>query len=383
MYIDNFGLTETKIIIERIITLIFLAAIVKLLYDYFANKNYQNILFILAVVFRIFGGYAFVRYTDVNDVYNFLGHIYIIAAYFIFFKITFIHNVRQPYMQLEMADKKLKEHAMNLDRLVNERTNELKVLNHKLLEDLEYARDIQRAMLPDVLPENENVSFYSEYFPLERVGGDFYNVFRLDDDNIGMYIGDVSGHGVSAAMLTVFINQCIATVKEDGTGGNSILNPSMVLKKVYEAFNRINFKEDVYLILIYAVYNEVTRQLVFSSAGHNVPPAIIGEDGEVKHIEIYGFPICKFSEYYSANYVDSTLILKPGEKLLFYTDGICEILDCEGKRNQGSKLDDLLKENCRLSAPLLGQKLTKEIFNSVEVSEMKDDLTFFIMEIKS
>lgn len=381
MYIEDKGLTFAKIYTERLISILFIFTAAKLLFDYKKTKDFQDMIFCYGVIFRMFAGYAFVRYVKIDDIYNFIGHIFLCIAYFLFFRVAFINNVQQPYLQLAKAKKVLKKHAENLDKAVNERTQELKKLNQKLLDDLEYARDIQKAMLPARLPDEREVSFYAQYFPVESVGGDFYNIFKLDENSIGMYIGDVSGHGVSAAMLTVFINQSIATIKEKAGDAFEIIKPSMVLKKVYEEFNRINFKDDVYLVMIYAIFNIKNKELTYSSAGMNVAPLIIEKFGRTKELEIHGFPICKFSEFYSANYVDSAIKLNDGDKVLFYTDGITEAEGQNDERFSEERLIEIVSLNSGNSCSIIGEHITNEVFNFIDMSKLNDDITLFIMEV--
>jgi len=107
------------------------------------------------------------------------------------------------------------------------------------------------------------------------VSGDFCNVFKIDNDNIGFYIGDVSGHGVPAAMLTIFLNQTVKTLLEMETNELNKISPAMVLENIYRSFNSTNFDENVYIVMIYAVYNRHTQVLTYSSAGLNVSPILI------------------------------------------------------------------------------------------------------------
>jgi len=88
---------------------------------------------------------------------------------------------------------------------------------------------MQLSLLPAQLPKESAVTFHAEYLPADRLSGDFYNVIKLDENNIAIYIGDVVGHGVSAAMLTIFANQNINSVKEDEEIVE-IISPGFVLK---------------------------------------------------------------------------------------------------------------------------------------------------------
>jgi sigma-B regulation protein RsbU (phosphoserine phosphatase) len=185
----------------------------------------------------------------------------------------------------------LKKYAGNLNKLVAKRTEELDHTNQKMLKDIEYARDIQKAMLPDKLPNNDQVYFEAKYYPAEKVSGDFYNIFRLDEKRIGMYISDVCGHGVRAAMLTVFLNQSIKTIKELD-GRLEVISPSKVLENLYELYNKINFEDDQYILVLYAIYNIETKELVYSSAGMNAQPLIL-KGNQISEMDIEGLPICK------------------------------------------------------------------------------------------
>src|SRR5690606_35155533 len=117
--------------------------------------------------------------------------------------------VQKPYKTLRHAELEVSEYADNLKAMVRERTSAIEEAQRKLEQDLDYAKNIQLALLPNSFPNIENMEFAARYFPCEKVGGDFYNIFRLDDKKVGILIGDVAGHGVSAAMLNVFINQKI------------------------------------------------------------------------------------------------------------------------------------------------------------------------------
>jgi hypothetical protein len=86
---------------------------------------------------------------------------------------------------------------ITLDKIVAQRTEEINLIHQKLLDDLEYARDIQLSMLPKTMPDMPGTVFEARYFPAERVSGDFYNIFKLNETKIGIYIGDVSGHGAT------------------------------------------------------------------------------------------------------------------------------------------------------------------------------------------
>lgn len=382
MYIEGAGITQIKIIIEYVIILFLCFADILYLQQYLKKKDNSNFMFAIAITTSVFSELAFVKYTSVYDIYNYLGHVYKFISYFIVFRIAFTNNIEKPYLALFEAKNKLKAYAGNLNKLVIERTNELHQTNQKLLEDLEYARDIQRAILPDNLPNNDQVFFEAKYYPAERVSGDFYNIFRLDEHRIGMYIGDVSGHGVPAAMLTVFLNQSIKPLKELEGNNFDVISPSKVLVNLYELYNKVNFKDEVYILILYAIFNVKTKELVYSSAGMNAQPILLKSNKMISELEIKGLPICKLMNIYPAVYEDKIVQLESGDRVFFYTDGLVELNDkSTGESFSEERLKKLLVEYNSKNSIELCSEIDKDIKYISKNSGLKDDVTFFIMQV--
>ena len=335
-----------------------------------------------ALTLNIFSELAFTSYYSVYDIYNYLGHVLKIIAYFLMFRVIFIHNVRKPYIELADARDELMEHAGNQDRIVEQRTRQVRIMNEKLLNDLEYARDIQKAMLPVALPKAEHVSFSARYFPAERVSGDFYNAFAIDDRYMGLYVGDVSGHGVPAAMLAIFLNQCIQNERESYEKmTNHITYPSIVLNKIYESFNNTNFNEELYIVLIYGIYDMKTGILTYASAGLNTFPLLLDGGGGLSEIPLKGFPICKSLEYCDIEFHDETIQLNRGDRILFYTDGLVEVKNEMGERISEHSLKGALANNKGLDAEEISDLIVHRLFDHMDMSMLNDDITFLVMEV--
>ncbi len=381
MYVEGKGLTDIKIYLEYFVIFLFIVSFIRSLYVYLKSKNTLLMLFMFALIICIFSEVAFTQYFSIYDFYYFFGHFLRIVAFFIIFRISFIFSVQEPYYELNRAKDEIKHYADNLDVLVENRTNELKKMNQKLMEDLEYAKGIQMAMLPSQLPDGPEVSFCAKYFPAEQVGGDYYNVFKIDEHNVAICIGDVSGHGVSAAMLTVFLNQSIKTVRETGGNKVEILKPSEVLKSIYDSFNKTNFNEEIYIVFFYAVFNLNSRELVYSSAGLNAAPVVI-KDGKITEVEMIGFPICKIDEIYKVSYVDLSIKLSEGDKILFYTDGLIDTKNSRKEPYSSGKLFNVLLSNQDKSCSDISNALEKDIFEFKGDYPLEDDITFLLMHIK-
>lgn len=378
MYKEGVGLTELKKNLEVIIIVLFFVSCINSVKRYLKSGETLELVFAFSMVISIYSESAFMQYSSVYDIYNYLGHIYKFLAFFLIFRVIFINNIRKPYIELYDAKQELKNYADNLDSIVQTRTKELRKLNDQLMEDLRYAKDIQKAVYPSRLPQSRKVAFEAEYFPAEIVSGDFYNIFVRDEENIAFFIGDVSGHGVPAAMLTVFVNQTVKTLIE---ANSIIMDPSTVLSNIYKSFNKTNFNEELYIVMVYALYNIGKRELRYSSAGHNVEPILIKESGEVEEIDIKGFPICKLGEYINDQYIDTTLTLSPKDKILFYTDGLIEAQNAERDFYSKERLIELIKSNSQKSAKELKTLISDSLFEFTGGYALKDDVTFFVMEV--
>jgi len=382
MFIEGQGLTDTKIFLEFVVMFLLLIAIFFLLYQYKKSHMTYIISLACALLFGLFSELSFTLYVDVYGIYNFIGHLLKFIMYFIIFRVIFIENIRQPYLELTTAKDALKNYADNLDRIVEQRTEQINLIHQQLLDDLECAKDIQSSMLPKKMPNTQRAAFEACYFPAERVSGDFYNVFPLGETKIGMYIGDVSGHGVSAAMLTVFLNQSFKPRKENAQGIKEILTPSVVLENIYIDYNQANFNSEVYIAMLYGIFDLSTREFTFASAGLNVPPTILSASGEITELKIRGLPICKFPASNKVEYTDSTIMLTKGDKLLFYTDGLTEAQNLEKQVYSDLRLKEQLYKHKHLNALQLANSITEHVFKFINNCKLHDDITFFIMEVK-
>lgn len=385
MYVDGQGLTNEKIFMEYMIIILMIITLVRYSISYKQNNLKQDYLCTLALLYLILSEFAFISYGSVYDAYNYIGHIYKTIAYFILFKAIYADNVIIPYREMKRTESELKEYSENLNILVKQRTKELEDMNGILMMDIEYAREMQSLLLPAYIPQDSLVSFNAGYFPAERLSGDFYNIIKLDENNIAIYIGDVSGHGVSAAMLTMFANQNIKPIKqedEENHGDIEIISPGYVLKRLYKTFNKTNFKVETYIVMLYGIYNTKNKCFTYASGGINVKPIIIKKSGEILDMNLSGFPICKFGDVFMPFYENEIIQLQSGDKILFYTDGLVEDKNLQDEFFNQQNLKDFLKSNYFLTASEIIYTLNKNIQKFIEKdNKLTDDVTFLIMDV--
>lgn len=243
--------------------------------------------------------------------------------------------------------------------------------NKKLQDDLNVAKKLQCSLLPRNLPEDK-INFSFIYKPCEALGGDFLDIFRIDDDHLGLYIADVSGHGVSASMFTIFLRTSI---------NKKLLSPAQALKELYSEFNSCNFSHDLYITVFYAILNLRDMSITFSNAGHNVCP-ILFNSGRFELLRAPGTPISNWLD--APAYIEKNTSLKSGDRIFFYTDGITELKNNENEQFGEERLLDILINDTSGPSGTLNR-----LFNSAcefacirNTSEIPDDITIALLEIK-
>ncbi len=325
---------------------------------------------IIAQVVRL----TFMRYTYL---YHFLYSFYMFIGYYYIYHALFGYNIESPVEELINEEKQIKLYAENLEVIVDRRTTEMQSNNMRLIQEIEYAKSIQQSLLPPRKVNFNKVVFISEYYPCERLSGDFFDIYRLDDDNIGMYVLDVSGHGVSAALMTMFCNNYIKSsekliMKYRG------LKPHRNLKHFYEEFNKMNFPDEMYMVMFFASYNIETNVLTYSSGGINCYPLLMRKDGTKEYLDkSQGFPICKMSDFFTPTYTSETTVLAKGDRIIFYTDGLVDNL--KNDTIEEDVLEEVMYNYRDLSLKSLNTKIKSYIH--VEDGLNEDDITYFIMEI--
>lgn len=382
MLIEGAGLTKVKILLEYIIMLIMVFTFMVVALEYKKSKQQRDHMFMMALTLLLFGEFSFTNYGSVYDAYNYIGHIYKIMGFIVFYKSIYLENLSEPYREMKKARNELQNYTDNLNQIVMERTKELEEINMSLLRDVEYAKEVQKCLMPALLPKDSDITILAKYLPAERLSGDFYNVIRLDEENIALYIGDVSGHGVSAAMLTVFAYQNIVPLIEEENKNDEIISPGFVLKTMYKRFNKTNFNPGTYIVMLYGIYNIKKKIFTYSSAGMNVSPYIVKNTGKVHEVDSKGFPICKLGEQIMPYYDDRYLEMESGDKIVFYSDGLVESKNTINRESQNYNLQDFLTKNPGLNA----HELEKSIMNNFNSKigkdgKLTDDITLLILEI--
>ncbi len=185
-----------------------------------------------------------------------------------------------------------------------------------LAEQLRLAGLVQQDFLPTKLPNCNEVRWATVFLPAEWVSGDIYDVVRIDEQHIGFYVADVVGHGMPAALLTIFLKQALV-MRETIENNYRIFSPAEVMRNLNVRMAAQKLSGYQFATCCYCLLNIKTLQLTYSRAGHPYP-ILIKPRQQPQHLEIQGSLLGIFGQ---AEYIQETIQLQPGDKLLVYSDG--------------------------------------------------------------
>jgi sigma-B regulation protein RsbU (phosphoserine phosphatase) len=254
------------------------------------------------------------------------------------------------------------------------------VLRHELTSayeiverELKVVADIQRSLLPQVLPSIPNLELAAYYRTSRWAGGDYYDFFPLPDGRWGVLIADVSGHGTPAAVVMAITHSLAHSLPGPPDPPAALLgHVNRQLSWHYTAVN------DVFVTAFYAVYDPTRRTLVHSSAGHNPPRLKRCGDGTVHSFDEVGGPPLGLS--YETVYDETTLTLRPGDIMAFYTDGITEAMDPRSNQFGVSGLDQVLAR-CDLSAAGIVRAVIEAVDRFTSGQAPDDDRTLLVAKV--
>ncbi len=270
--------------------------------------------------------------------------------------------------QLTMSQKALEENL----QIVKKQKRELE-------RNLNLATKIQEALIPKSFGDIPNCLFNCTFQPSGKVGGDIFDVFMLDDDNVGIYMLDVMGHGVASSMLAVILSETL--ILDVGRGSPlkrktneppyyEIVTPLEVVNYLNERFPFRKYSH--YFTIFYMVLNVRTGVMKYIRAGHPTP-LLVKNTGEIIELDAYGTPVgFEFSE----GYEEKMIYLDSGDRLIIYTDGLMEIKDEKGKPIELDGIISYIQKEMDFANGHLTMGLNKLIR---EQSGLKDDLS--IMEM--
>jgi sigma-B regulation protein RsbU (phosphoserine phosphatase) len=241
-----------------------------------------------------------------------------------------MHNVLSTViLQLRGINNKwletLRVEKQVLERKVSERTQELEEVGRRVSRELALAQNIQRNLLPEKRRTFPGIVIATDYIPCDELGGDITGVFQIDETRLGVYGGDVCGHGIYAAMVMSYVKKLIETsVKRILLNRQYVVKPpGAVLTAINQSFMaEISMGDpEIYLTLFLGVLDMRRLTFEYSSAGIHVPPLVISSGKAEKLFEQSDFPIGHMPDH---EYATQRATLAPGDVFLFVSDGVIE-----------------------------------------------------------
>jgi len=238
-----------------------------------------------------------------------------------------------------------------------------------LQEELKHAAQIQKNLLPKTLPELKDYQIYAINIPAKEVGGDYYDFIKIGENKIAFCLGDVSGKGLSAALLMANLQ---ATLR------SQIFFDLPCCETVQRANLLLNQSTDgtQFVTLFIGVIDLMSNKIKFCNAGHNYP-ILITADGNIKRLEEGGLLLGCLTE---STYKEASVELNAGDLLCIFTDGISEAMNSDRVEFSEEKILDLVKEFSHLNPEQISRKILGSVRIHVDDEPQSDDITLLLIK---
>jgi len=251
---------------------------------------------------------------------------------------------------------------------VTEQNKRIRSMNKQYRMELKLAQKVQRDIIPKSIPQFPELRIASRYYPLEAIGGDIYDIISIDKNNFGIFISDVSGHGLPAAMVTTMLKALVRSDQE------LLLKPDEFC--AYLNYKFMDLSKEMYLSVIYGVYNRIDHSFTYVRCGH--PHMFHIRHGEVREVVDEGTFLLGFTDTLQCPI--NRLNLKRNDKLLIYTDGLTETWNSE-KEEYGDVLPYFLEANHELDVHNLFMSLDESLLRHKGHDQFHDDICYLGIEV--
>jgi phosphoserine phosphatase RsbU/P len=352
-------------------------------------KGVEYILLSIAIVFAIiellalFVGTKLTRSitSAVDQLYEATKHIN---------RADFSHRIPvQSSDQLATLANSFNLMTTSIEKLVQEQKEK-----QRLEGELAIAQEVQAQLYPKLITQLENLEVHGFCRPARTVSGDYYDFLALNSDKLMLAVGDISGKGISAALLMATIHSAVRAYSiEDrsvlretaavGAGGSSGLmlaselrwteaSPAALLTllnhQLYEST-----PDAKYATLFLGIYDGETRRLTYSNGGH-LPPILISEDGSSQSLSCGGTVVGLFD---NLSFPEATVQLRRGDVLVAYSDGVTEPENDYGEFGE-ERLIQLVRENRHLPLERITEIVTVAVEDWIGDNEQPDDVTLVL-----
>ncbi|MBN2079800.1 MAG: serine/threonine-protein phosphatase [Spirochaetes bacterium] len=240
---------------------------------------------------------------------------------------------------------------------------------NQLEEQISMAGELQKKLLPEKLPGVRNASIVFSYLPMMGVGGDFVDInYSQDRRGLGLFICDVSGHGVAAAFISSMVKMSLGSWREH------LDSPSEMLRVLHDSLKGKMGAQFVTAAICYLDLE--TGLLRLAGAGH--PPVIVVRAGG--GIELFKPPGRLINDLFPMNFADVETVLEKNDKIVLYTDGVTECFNADGAMFGDEALHDMVMDNRGLSPADLCAEVMRGLTRFAGEGAFEDDITILVTE---
>lgn len=243
----------------------------------------------------------------------------------------------------------------------------------RMRKELDYAREIQIAMLPEAFRKFGSIEVASNSTPAMEVGGDYYDYFEISENETGFFICDVSGHGVASALMLSGLRSCMHLLIEDSSNPKEIF--SRLNKMVRKTQNR-----KMFVTAVFAVIDTKENTCSLFNAGHLPPFKIDGNTNEIMKIRRHGVTLGAL-DYISTEKDESEVKFSfcRNDKLILYTDGVTEAMNSKKEEYGFHRLEELLYTISDKTPEDILNSIISSVNNFSEGIEQRDDMTIMVI----
>ena len=241
----------------------------------------------------------------------------------------------------------------------------------KLEEELDLAREIQRNLLPQKIPDYKSFDISAVNISSKQVGGDYYDIIELDKDDCVVAIADVSGKGVPASLLMANMQAFLQVICRQNT-------PLDEATGLINDLISSNTSDGRFITFFWGILNDITKTFNYVNAGHN-PPLLV-RNGTITKLEIGGMILGVMKTMIP--YKSESIQLQTGDVLVMFTDGISEAMNRRGEEFSDERLEKLSLEVVNENADSILKKIQCEVQNFTDGANQSDDITLVIVKVK-
>ncbi|MFN8006163.1 MAG: PP2C family protein-serine/threonine phosphatase [Terriglobia bacterium] len=232
--------------------------------------------------------------------------------------------------------------------------------------EISIAHEVQRALFPRQFPCGGGLEFSAICIPAGGISGDFYDALQLPDGRQAFAIADISGKGISAALLMANLQALLRVLANAGP------EPGEVCRQLNDHLHQVT-DASKFATFFYANWQPSTRQLTYVNAGHNAP-FLLGNHRR-QRLEEGGMPLGMFPQ---AQFRTGEITFQPGELLVLYSDGLTEATNAKGQEFGDSQLESLVSTHCHRPLPEI-QQMVLESVQRWASNQLDDDLTLVLV----